>query len=499
MLLNMLWLVISAVVCQLMDDYLQTTHASTHSMYTMQLLDVFHCQKDPPKFKDYGNRWVRSPHTACTRCNCSMCFTARRTRPNSKITATGEWDLHTQHVHDATARCVPLPEGPAQIQRLRQQVSDSPHTACTRCNCSMCFTARRTRPNSKITATGEWDLHTQHVHDATARCVSLPEGPAQIQRLRQQVSDSPHTACTRCNCSMCSTARRTRPNSKITATGEWFSTHSMYTMQLLDVFHCQKDPPKFKDYGNRWVILHTQHVHDATAQCVPLPEGPAQIQRLRQQVSEISTHSMYTMQLLDVFHCQKDPPKFKDYGNRWVNSPHTACTRCNCSMCSTARRTRPNSKITATGEWDLHTQHVHDATAQCVPLPEGPAQIQRLRQQVSDSPHTACTRCNCSMCFTARRTRPNSKITATGEWDLHTQHVHDATARCVSLPEGPAQIQRLRQQVSELSTHSMYTMQLLDVFHCQKDPPKFKDYGNRWVSSQTRSGLEVSSCVANAL
>ncbi|XP_041376216.1 poly [ADP-ribose] polymerase 2-like [Gigantopelta aegis] len=43
---------------KLMNDFLQTTHASTHNMYKMELQDVFNCQKDPPKFKDYGNKML---------------------------------------------------------------------------------------------------------------------------------------------------------------------------------------------------------------------------------------------------------------------------------------------------------------------------------------------------------------------------------------------------------------------------------------------------------
>lgn len=44
--------------CQLLDEYLQKTHAATHNQYKMKLLDVFEVQKQGEKerFVDCGNR-----------------------------------------------------------------------------------------------------------------------------------------------------------------------------------------------------------------------------------------------------------------------------------------------------------------------------------------------------------------------------------------------------------------------------------------------------------
>ncbi|XP_071091568.1 poly [ADP-ribose] polymerase 2-like [Haliotis cracherodii] len=45
---------------KLLNEYLQSTHAATHNMYKMQLMDVFTCQKDgeASKFVDHGNRML---------------------------------------------------------------------------------------------------------------------------------------------------------------------------------------------------------------------------------------------------------------------------------------------------------------------------------------------------------------------------------------------------------------------------------------------------------
>lgn len=43
---------------QMVQKYLLNTHASTHSMYTMELLDAFKCEKEgeDARFKDLGNK-----------------------------------------------------------------------------------------------------------------------------------------------------------------------------------------------------------------------------------------------------------------------------------------------------------------------------------------------------------------------------------------------------------------------------------------------------------
>ncbi|CAH8871033.1 unnamed protein product [Trichobilharzia szidati] len=44
----------------LLTDYLQETHGSTHTLYTLEILDIFECQKSTERenFKDYGNRML---------------------------------------------------------------------------------------------------------------------------------------------------------------------------------------------------------------------------------------------------------------------------------------------------------------------------------------------------------------------------------------------------------------------------------------------------------
>ncbi|TNN12326.1 Poly [ADP-ribose] polymerase 2 [Schistosoma japonicum] len=44
----------------LLTDYMHQTHGITHNMYTLEILDIFECQKSPEKgsFKDYGNRML---------------------------------------------------------------------------------------------------------------------------------------------------------------------------------------------------------------------------------------------------------------------------------------------------------------------------------------------------------------------------------------------------------------------------------------------------------
>lgn len=43
---------------QLVKNYLLLTHASTHNQYSMELLDVYRCDKEgeSDRYTDYGNR-----------------------------------------------------------------------------------------------------------------------------------------------------------------------------------------------------------------------------------------------------------------------------------------------------------------------------------------------------------------------------------------------------------------------------------------------------------
>ena len=42
----------------MLEKYLLNTHAATHNMYTLELLDAFKCEKEgeDSRFKDYGNK-----------------------------------------------------------------------------------------------------------------------------------------------------------------------------------------------------------------------------------------------------------------------------------------------------------------------------------------------------------------------------------------------------------------------------------------------------------
>ncbi len=51
-----------ACCLQMIDKYLQNTHAATHSLYKMRIQQVFKCSKhgEKERFRDVGNRFVET-------------------------------------------------------------------------------------------------------------------------------------------------------------------------------------------------------------------------------------------------------------------------------------------------------------------------------------------------------------------------------------------------------------------------------------------------------